>query len=298
METSVQQPVTTAEAEGQAAVGLHRFVRPLVVLSLGAGVQSSTLALMAAAGEIERPDCAIFADTGAEPKAVYEWLAKLETLLPFPVHRVMWKDGLLANIIKSVKGGRFAGAPFYTENEDFNKTDDEGQLRRQCTREFKVQAITRKIRELLGAVKGQRLAGHGTLVRQYIGISLDEVVRMKPSRDKWIEHEWPLVDKRMTRWDCMRWLDAHGYPVPPKSACTFCPYHSNTEWRWLRDNDPAGWQQAVEVDTLIRGGVRGTKHALYLHKDMQPLAECDLSTDEDRGQRTMFGNECEGMCGV
>ena len=47
----------------------------LNVLSLGAGVQSSTLALMAAHGEIEpMPDCAIFADTGDEPKDVYEWL--------------------------------------------------------------------------------------------------------------------------------------------------------------------------------------------------------------------------------
>lgn len=58
------------------------------ILSLGAGVQSSTLALMAAHGEIERPDCAIFADTQAEPESVYRWLDWLETQLPFPVLRV------------------------------------------------------------------------------------------------------------------------------------------------------------------------------------------------------------------
>ena len=39
----------------------------LRILSLGAGVQSTTLALMAAHGEVEAPDCAIFADTGWEP---------------------------------------------------------------------------------------------------------------------------------------------------------------------------------------------------------------------------------------
>ena len=39
------------------------------IISLGAGVQSSTMALMAAHGEIgPMPDCAIFADTGAEPQ--------------------------------------------------------------------------------------------------------------------------------------------------------------------------------------------------------------------------------------
>lgn len=271
---------------------------PLIVLSLGAGVQSSTLALMAAKGEIDPiPDCAIFSDTGAEPKPVYEWLNKLETMMPFPLHRVMWKDGLLENIKESVKGGRFAGAPFFTENEDFNRADDAGQLRRQCTREFKIYPITQKLRELIGLEKGER-AGKEIRVIQYIGISLDEVTRMKPSRDKWIEHRWPLIDKRMTRWDCMRWLEKNGYPVPPKSSCTFCPYHSNAEWRWLKKADPEGWNQAVEVDKIIRGGVRGTKRALYLHRDMVPLQEVDLSTEEERGQGELFNNECEGMCGV
>lgn len=43
----------------------------LNIISLGAGVQSTTMALMAAHGEIEpMPDCAIFADTKVEPAAV------------------------------------------------------------------------------------------------------------------------------------------------------------------------------------------------------------------------------------
>lgn len=61
----------------------------LTVISLGAGVQSSVMALMAAKGQIKpMPDCAIFADTQAEPDHVYEWLDWLETQLPFPVYRV------------------------------------------------------------------------------------------------------------------------------------------------------------------------------------------------------------------
>ncbi len=272
--------------------------KPIIALSLGAGVQSSALALMAVKGEIQKPDCAIFSDTGSEPTAVYQWLDKLEELMPWPLHRVQWEKGLYQNIKDSVNGARFAGAPFYTENEDFNKKDKEGQLRRQCTREFKIQPIQKKLRELVGAEKGQRLSHHGVLVRQYIGISLDEISRMKPSRDKWISHEWPLIEKRMSRWDCMRWIEKAGHTVPPKSSCTFCPYHSNHEWRWLRDNDPEGWAQAVEVDNMIRGGVRGTKQALYLHKQMVPLDEVDLSTDEDRGQSLLWNNECEGMCGI
>jgi hypothetical protein len=291
---AIQQESPT---DGLSLLGASAGSR-LVVLSLGAGVQSSTLALMAAHGELDpMPHCAIFSDTGAEPKPVYEWLDKLEEMMPFPLHRVQWAEGLLKNIKGAVKGGQFAGAPFDTENDDFNRSDKEGQLRRQCTREFKVQPITRKLRELCGLAKGER-AGKESRVLQYIGISLDEIVRMKPSRDKWIEHQWPLIDKRMSRWDCMRWLEKNGYPVPPKSSCTFCPYHSNHEWRWLKATDPEGWQQAVDIDNLIRGGVRGTKHALYLHRDMVPLEEVDLSTDTERGQMGLWGNECEGMCGV
>lgn len=48
----------------------------LRVFSRRAGVQSTTLALMAAHGEIgPMPDCAIFADTAWEPGAIHEHLA-------------------------------------------------------------------------------------------------------------------------------------------------------------------------------------------------------------------------------
>src|SRR6185312_6409734 len=63
----------------------------LRVLSLGASVQSTTLALMATHGEVGPiPDCAIFSDTGWEPRAVYEhpaWLIS-PNVLPFSVHIV------------------------------------------------------------------------------------------------------------------------------------------------------------------------------------------------------------------
>ena len=52
---------------------------PLTVISLGGGVQSSVMALMAGESAFDRvPDCAIFADTHWEPPSVYdhiEWLA-------------------------------------------------------------------------------------------------------------------------------------------------------------------------------------------------------------------------------
>lgn len=267
----------------------------LHVISLGAGVQSSTMALMFAKGELTpMPDCAIFADTGAEPQAVYEWLDWLEAELPFPVHRVMWQDGLRKNVIESVTGGRFAGAPFFTESNNVAG----GMLRRHCTREFKIQPITRKLRELVGLEKGQRAPKGEILVTQYIGISLDESIRMKPSRDRWIEHQWPLVDTRMRRLDCIQWMQENYGRVPPRSACTFCPYHSDEEWRDLKLAGGDDWRDVVMIDGLIRPGVRGTNQKIYLHRSLKPIDEIDFDSAEDKGQQTMFGNECEGMCGV
>lgn len=265
------------------------------VISLGAGVQSSTMALMAAHGEITpMPDCAIFADTGAEPKRVYEWLDWLEKQLPFPVHRVMHKTGLLKNLQASGVG-RFVSVPFFTDSHNG------GMTRRQCTREFKVQPIEKKVRELVGLARGQR-APKRILATQYIGISLDEVQRMKPSRTHWIEHRWPLIEKRITRTDCLTWMASRGYPKPGKSSCTFCPYHDESAWRDMKANDPESWAQAVEVDRHIRSGTarvaRGMKGDLYLHRSLKPLDEVDLRTAADAGQIDMFGNECEGMCGV
>ena len=57
----------------------------------------------------------------------------------------------------------------------------------------------------------------------------------------------------MTRGDCLTWLEAFGVPHEvQKSACVFCPFKSNAEWRRLRDTDPAGWARAVEVDNALR----------------------------------------------
>lgn len=103
----------------------------LRVLSLGAGVQSTTLALMAAHGEIDPPDCAIFADTQWEPRAVYEHLAWLRSgnVLPFPVHIVT--AGNLRQSIRdrrNTTGGRFAAIPWHITNENGSA----GMGRRQC----------------------------------------------------------------------------------------------------------------------------------------------------------------------
>jgi hypothetical protein len=255
------------------------------VLSLGAGVQSSTLALMIAREELLPVDCAIFSDTGWEPKAVYEWLDWLETQLPFPVYRVSAGD-LRADQMSGLNSTRqrFAAVPWFT----LSPKGKEGMGRRQCTAEYKLRPLQQKVVELMD---GKRKRGGCEML---IGISMDEVWRMKPSRVQYIKNVFPLIENGITRQACLRWMEDHQYPKPPKSSCIGCPFHSNAQWRALT---PEEFADAVEVDRAIRNqpGFRGQQ---FMHRSLKPLDQIDFRTAEEKGQIDMFMNECEGMCGV
>lgn len=277
-------------------------MKPLRVLSLGAGVQSSTLALMMAAGEIEPVDHAIFADTQSEPRAVLDWLSVLEGLInqlpyAFPVHRVTAGDLKAKELqLRTSKGGRkYLGAkiPAFVLSPDGKS---KGLMGRKCTADFKITPVTQKVRQLLGLKRV--LPKSGILVLQAIGISRDEAHRMKPSRTPWIESYWPLIDAKMTREDCLKWMADHGYPEPPRSSCTFCPFHSDAEWQ---RQTPEDFQAAVQFERDLQALIplqdvlRGTP---YLHSSCVPLDQVQWREAKGREQLSLFGNECEGLCGV
>ena len=94
---------------------------------------------------------------------------------------------------------RFASVPFWVMGED----DREAPGRRQCTREYKIDVVKRDVREVLGLKKGQRAQGK-YVVEGWVGISLDEASRAKPSRYPWIVNRWPLLyDIPMRRNQCI-----------------------------------------------------------------------------------------------
>jgi hypothetical protein len=170
-----------------------------------------------------------------------------------------------------------------------------GIINRSCTRDFKIDPIRRKVRELLG-ITGKR-SPVVPICEQWIGISLDEASRMKDSREPWQRMRWPLIEQRMSRRDCLGWLERNDYPRPPKSACVFCPFHGDDQWRGLT---PSEFGLAVDVDRRLRSRpaeAYRAKGVLYLHRSGMPLENVDFSTLEDHGQMN-FLNECEGMCGV
>jgi hypothetical protein len=261
------------------------------VLSLGAGVQSSTLYLMAVHGEIERPDVAIFADTRWEPRDVYAWLDELERIGGdrVPIERVAFGD-IRANALNPAR--RFATMPLFTHAKDGGV----GMLRRQCTVEYKIKPIVKEVRRRLGVPKG-RPVPDGMTAEMWLGISTDEAQRMRDNHLAWITNRYPLIDANMSRSACVRWLERNGYARPPKSACIGCPFHDDRTWRRMKDEAPDEWADAIAFDEAVRNLSHFDGQA-YLHRSARPLADVDLSTPEDRGQTNLFLNECEGHCGV
>jgi hypothetical protein len=275
----------------------------LRILSLGAGVQSSTLALMIEKGQVPMVDAAIFADVKGEPKAVYEWLDYLKTqVTKYPIYVVTWRN-LKQDILDAAQGNYKAfTAPFFTKNIETGK---KGMLRRQCTSDYKIKPVVQKIRELLGLEKNEKRK-KGTKVDLLMGISRDEVSRMKTNPLKYINNVYPLVEMEMRRSDCLTWMEEHRYPKPPRSACTFCPFHSTAEWRELKNNKEE-WAEVVAMDKAIRSqerfkeknaGSDSLKDELYLHRKCIPIDEINFD-EEDKQADLFYGmeNECEGMCG-
>jgi hypothetical protein len=257
----------------------------LVALSLGAGVQSTALLLLAAEGVLPKPDVAIFADTGWEPAAVYRQLDRLAQVAAsagIELHRVS-KGNLRHDATDPVH--RYASVPYFIRNPDGSN----GIGRRQCTSEYKLAPITRKVRELLGAkALAFRRVPAGRVCEQWIGFSTDEIGRVSDKRRvKYLTSRYPLVELGMSRKDCLRWLAARGWGDTVKSACIGCPFHGNRAWRDLRDNHPDEWADAVAYDAAIRhGGARGNglRGTAYLHASRVPLdqAAIDRITPAER----------------
>lgn len=261
------------------------------VLSFGAGVQSSALLLMCDRGEIEPVDFAVFADTQAEPAEVYAWLEKIRRLVKTPIH-VATKGNIETEVLEHWIGSRSrcGQPPLFAVDE----SGESAMLARHCTKEYKIEVVDREIRRQLGIKSKQRM---NQTVEVVIGISFDERQRMTEPREKWKRHSYPLVDMGLWRGHCIEYVQNLGIGTPPRSACFFCPYKSNAEWRRLRDESPEDWKRAVGFDEKIRRSVLPTLSSnFYLHRDRVPLAQADL-TNPDENQLSLL-DECSGMCGV
>lgn len=335
-----QSASAKSAAETPVQIGTHR---PLRILSLGGGTQSCALALMSARGDLPRLDHVVFADTQGELPETYEYLDFLKWELEvakIPLH-IVTAGSLYEALMQPGPTSNNPTPPAHVLNPDGTKGRI-GQYR--CSYDFKRRIISRQVKALCGG----RGAWKRSNVEQWIGFSLDETGRMKPADecrcghkrvsrgrksreyvrvhtsegctkcactayDPWQVNRWPLIEMEMKRGDTIRWFTEHGYPVPPRSACWFCPNSGNERWQSLKGEHPDLFEEACVLDETIRGGggfnARGNvpfAGQLFLHRTLTPLREADLRTqrevERDSGVLTLFddvelGSDCEaGVC--
>ena len=276
-----------------------RFSEPLAaprfrVLNLGAGVQSSALALMSARGELEPLDYAIFADTGEEATETYEYLDWLEGQLPFPVMRVKRAGpGLGDYLIEGTTLSRVGRqmAPFFT-------ADPDGMLPKHCSKEFKTRVVQLAMRQLLGLAYGER-GPNEPVIEQWLGMTTDETHRVSVSEKKYLHQRYPLIELRMKKIDLYPWYEQRQLPPPPKSSCIFCPLNDPKRLAKLLQH-PIDGPRLVAFDAAIRPGYAEMTGACYLTRERKPILECDLRTSVQRGQGEMtLDDYCgDGECGV
>lgn len=268
------------------------------VLSLGAGIQSSALALMADQGlyNLPKPDLAIFADTGWEPPEVYEHLEWLKKQLSYEVVTVT-EGNIRENILNGTNpdGQRFLDVPVFLINPD----GSHGIAARQCTAHYKLKPIHTFLRQMLGLKPGRR-APKSLQVEMMLGISIDEAARQKPSREEWITNKYPLIKEGLSRAQLFEWFQSEYPDRPlPRSACIGCPYKSDSEWKHMKDTDPESFSDAVFIDRALRetpttrDAIKGTA---FLHKSRVPLANVDL--DGTDSYMNLLLEECEGLCSI
>lgn len=271
-------------------------MKEINVLSLGAGTQSSAMALMVAHGDLPRPDYIIFSDTGWEPEKVYSWLEKLKAeLQKYDLEVITVSNGnIYDDTLNSIKtGDRVPSLPYFTKNID---TKEKGMVMRQCTSDYKILPLQRKVRELLGYKPRQRVKEK---VNMWQGITIDEVTRIKQSQTGWINFKYPLFEKGMDRLDSINYVRDKMGAMPPQSSCIGCPFHSDDLWLEIKQNYPKDWEQAVKFDNKIRNHPK-FKDELFLHRSCKPLEEVDLNEDQMNLSDFLdgFENDCWGVCGV
>lgn len=154
---------------------------------------------------------------------------------------------------------------------------------RACTHDFKIQVTGAELQRRGASPKNRAVVG--------MGISLDEISRMKPSNAKpYEELVYPLIDLRLRRSDCPSIIRGAGLPMPPKSSCDFCPIRKLSEWQDMYEHQPDRWARACRVEDTLNGeNARKGREPVYLTRVGRPLR--DLFKD---GTQLQLLDEDEG----
>lgn len=174
------------------------------------------------------------------------------------------------------------------------KNMDTTQLGRQCTMNYKIKPVMDLLRKEFNASSKNK-------VGQWLGITTDEISRMKSSNIKASILMYPLIDLGMSRDDCEEYLLDRGSIIPQKSACLGCPYHSDKTWRELSDEEieDVGEYEEDMIQMIANSDLKYKPYfanGLRVQRHMIPIldwfAEKNNESDNDED-----GSPCMGIAG-
>ena len=236
-------------------------------------------------------DISIFCDLGFEPpwvKKQVEFLANAGHSCGVPL--VILDSPLYTDFMENFGERRTISIPWWTIKEDGHKS----KMPRNCTIDYKVELISKYVRwELLHYKKGQRLRDEDRKAHEmHMGFSAEESRRCKESPNPMFVNKFPLVEMGLTRADNFAYIkDVWGLETKA-SACSFCPFHKNYFFKFLRENEPEQYAQVVGVDELLRD--KNPKPPmdsdLFISRSRKRLMDL---TDEDCNDA-----ECFEYCGM
>ena len=261
-------------------------------LSLGWGVQSFTLAAMVALGDLEGLDVAVHADTTHESQKTYDFAARWTPWLESHGLQVVTVQSKRTAVREPNSGKAESQDSVYLPAFTLAHQDGRrGQVKRQCTDNWKIRPLRAYVKTLLPEARPYPGA-----VECWQGISLDEWHRMRTADVKYVLNRYPLVEMLMSRQDCIEYLERAGLEVPPKSACVFCPFHSLSYWRDMRQTGESDWEYAIAVDKVIRNARAHVGFDLFVHPARVPL-ELAVAVPEDSSDYRAefeFDQPCDG----
>lgn len=238
----------------------------LKVFSYGGGVQSTACLVLAAQGELDIKTF-LFANVGddSEHPATLRYVREVAMLyakeqgLDIIEVRRRKRDGTLYPTLLglvSSPNSRTIHIPVRMSNG--------APGNRRCTSDYKITVVNGWLRNHGATRKNPALLS--------LGISLDEFQRMRTSEEAYRINRYPLIDRRMSRQDCVNVIHRAGLEVPPKSSCWFCPYHRMSRWQEMADKEPVLFKQAVELEAIINARrERIGKDHVYLTDRHVPL---------------------------
>lgn len=267
-------------------LGMGRcYSQPFInVISLGAGKQSSYMLLTALQNAYKfKPDFAIFSDTGCEPDYVYSYLSWLKDYVKSKYNFdiiIVSAGNIVEDTLNYLEGkrSRVAALPLRLSGNG-------GMIMRQCTNDYKIAPLRKYLQSIRNEGK----------IRLWIGISLEEIERIKYSGVKYIENYYPLIEKKIRIDQIINWFRVNEMKEPGKSACLICPFHSDNYCKMLKKKFSDEFEKACQFDDAIRN-YPNLKRKAYLSKHLKPLRDIDFSMDASLFPELI--EECNGLCGL